>query len=171
VAFGAGGRRRSEVVQLKMEDIVERTERFCIVEIRGAKNQTYADEVLTVKIEGKAKRYLDDWLRVSGITSGFVFRQLKPRSHAVKKMASQARNCTVSSKSALLSPAWRAPSTLRPTLFDPGLSPSKASVTKIFTMVWPLLATNPGPSTSSTTKPALLKITARPILNNRHLRH
>jgi integrase len=84
VAFGAGGRRRSEVVQLKMEDVVERLDRFCIVEIRGAKNQTYADEVLTVKIEGKAKRYLDDWLRVSGITSGFIFRQLAPRSHAIK---------------------------------------------------------------------------------------
>lgn len=84
VAFGAGGRRRSEVIQLKIEDIVERTERYCIVEIRGAKNQTHADEVLMVKIEGKAKRYLDDWLKVSGITAGVIFRQLKPRTHAIQ---------------------------------------------------------------------------------------
>jgi len=85
VSFGAGGRRRSELVSLKFSDIVEITDTYYLIEIRGAKNQTYADEVLTVKIEGKARSYLQEWLIASGVGDGYLFRQLTPRGQVVKE--------------------------------------------------------------------------------------
>lgn len=83
VAFGAGGRRRSELVNLRFNDIVEMSSSYAIVAIRGAKNQTNADEVLHVKIAKKAKYYLDKWLEHTGLHTGYIFRQLTPHKHTL----------------------------------------------------------------------------------------
>jgi integrase len=80
VAFGAGGRRRSELVGMRFEHIKERLESCYIISIKGAKNQKFADEELLVKIEGNAKYHLDAYLDKAAISEGYIFRALKPNT-------------------------------------------------------------------------------------------
>ena len=84
VAFNAGGRRRSEITDMQFKDIVEATDTYYAIEIRGMKNQTYADEVLTVTVRGKARAHLEAWIAGADIHGGFLFRGLTPHKHKVK---------------------------------------------------------------------------------------
>ena len=69
--LGGAGLRRSEVAALRVEQIVNRENRWILADIIGKRNVTRS-----VPIAAWIKKSLDAWLEVSQIQSGFVFRQV-----------------------------------------------------------------------------------------------
>ncbi|NPV86927.1 MAG: tyrosine-type recombinase/integrase [Anaerolineae bacterium] len=63
-----GGLRRSEVANLKLEQIVQREGRWVIIDLLGKGNR-----VRTVPIPSWTKAAIDAWTQAAGITSGLVF--------------------------------------------------------------------------------------------------
>jgi integrase len=88
VAFASGGRRRSEVAALRVEDVVAEADvpadpadphspRLPCRRIRLGRTKTSdADEDASAFLIGAPVRALDDWLRHAKITSGPVFRRI-----------------------------------------------------------------------------------------------
>jgi integrase len=79
VAWASGGRRRSEMAALRVEDL-DRT-RFAAtgeIGLRLASTKTHrgAEAPPPLVVRGRAARALDLWLRASGVTEGHVFRGL-----------------------------------------------------------------------------------------------
>ncbi len=86
------GLRRSELVNLQVENIQQREGRWCFVDIMGK-----GSRIRTVPIPGWVKENIDDWLRTGKVYSGNVFYSLD-RTHARKPhtpMSGQAIYCTV----------------------------------------------------------------------------
>lgn len=75
VMFGwaAGGRRRSEIAKICMEDLTRACDGWA-VSIRNHKTAKDADDVIEVFLKGPAAEALEQWLAFSGITEGPVFR-------------------------------------------------------------------------------------------------
>lgn len=88
LAFGSGGRRRSEIVRLKVDDLEEREaipadpaaptgEKLPVVAIRLRRTKTSsADAGESVIIVGRPVEALRDWLAFSRIEVGPVFRRI-----------------------------------------------------------------------------------------------
>ncbi len=74
VAFWSGGRRRSELVQAKIEDLtrVEDGNHWCLPTTKT----TGTDEDVVVPIFGQAGVTLDAWLAMIGADSGSLFRSV-----------------------------------------------------------------------------------------------
>lgn len=73
VGFGGGGRRRSEIARLKVEDL-ERVENGYLATLNKHKTVRHTGEALKFPILGQAAKALDRWLEKSGIESGPLFR-------------------------------------------------------------------------------------------------
>jgi integrase len=88
LAFGSGGRRRSEIVRLKVEDLEEREpvpadpsapkdEKLPVLAIRLRRTKTSsADAGESVLVVGRPVEALRDWLAFSKIDAGPVFRRI-----------------------------------------------------------------------------------------------
>lgn len=79
VAWASGGRRRSEMAALRVEDL-DRA-RFAEtgeigLRLAGSKTHRGAEAPPLLVVRGRAARALDLWLRASGVTAGPVFRGL-----------------------------------------------------------------------------------------------
>ncbi|SEA64685.1 tyrosine-type recombinase/integrase [Rubrimonas cliftonensis] len=79
VAWASGGRRRSEMAALRVEDL-DRS-RFAGtgeigLRLAGSKTHRGAEAPPPLTVRGRAARCLDLWLRASGVTAGPVFRGL-----------------------------------------------------------------------------------------------
>ncbi|WP_413704238.1 tyrosine-type recombinase/integrase [Pseudomonas sp. Pseusp16] len=76
LAWSGGGRRRSEVVALRIEDLRrldEETWLYCL----GATKTVTSGEVREKPLRGAAARALDAWLAVAPCPSGPIFRRLR----------------------------------------------------------------------------------------------
>lgn len=74
-AWGSGGRRRAEVVSADMKDLTKTIDKEFIYTIPRSKT----DQVGTgyqVPVKGRVAKALNDWLQVSGITQGYLFRSV-----------------------------------------------------------------------------------------------
>ena len=97
VAFASGGRRRSEVSSLRVEQLVE--ERPvpadpddpdtallpCVTIHLGRTKTTEADDGASVLLIGKPVAALEDWLARAGITEGAVFRRIDRWGHLERR--------------------------------------------------------------------------------------
>ena len=73
VGFGGGGRRRSEIARLTVEDL-EPVHNGYLASLSKHKTVRFSGEALKFPILGQAARALDRWLDMAGIGSGPVFR-------------------------------------------------------------------------------------------------
>lgn len=73
VAFASGGRRRSELVALRVEDL-HPVEGGYLAHL--PEHKTQATTILQFPIVGEACEALTAWLTAAGITEGFVFRRI-----------------------------------------------------------------------------------------------
>ena len=73
-AFGSGGRRRSEIVNLKAEDLLLTRDGFLATlwDLKNDREKKGAD----VPVFGKAYQAMAEWLKRSEISEGYVFRAL-----------------------------------------------------------------------------------------------
>jgi integrase len=79
VAWASGGRRRSEMTALRVEDLDRSAfaETGCIgIRLAGTKTHRGATIPPLLEVRGRAARALDLWLRAAGVTDGPVFRGL-----------------------------------------------------------------------------------------------
>lgn len=85
VALGAG-LRRSEIANLKVDDIQMRESRWVILDLIGK-----GGRVRTVPIKGWTKEMIDQWLEQAGITEGLIFRSVRKGGKFIgEQMTSQA---------------------------------------------------------------------------------
>lgn len=75
VAFYSGGRRRSEIANLRMEDITKTKDGYLVVLAKSKTDQNA--EGFSTNITGEAALALSQWLIKSGIREGHVFRGIK----------------------------------------------------------------------------------------------
>lgn len=78
VAWASGGRRRSEIVQLTVEDLSRVGSDQLVFELSRSKTNrsgAYREENLK-PVVGRAARALQTWLEAAGISSGPLFRQI-----------------------------------------------------------------------------------------------
>lgn len=81
-----GGLRRSEVANLKIENIQQRESRWAIIDMIGKGNR-----VRTIPLPNWAKRAIDEWIETANISSGYVFRPInKGDTITGEKLTSQA---------------------------------------------------------------------------------
>ncbi|MCC5611510.1 site-specific integrase [Nostoc sp. CHAB 5834] len=82
-AWGSGGRRRSEIAQARVENLRRLSPTSFVYELRVSKtNQEGAQHAGNEKpLVGKVAQALDEWLRVSGIKEGALFRRIRRGSH------------------------------------------------------------------------------------------
>ncbi|WCM90509.1 site-specific integrase [Acidovorax sp. NCPPB 3576] len=82
-AWATGGRRRSEVTSADMKCLRRTGPDSLIYTLAHSKtNQNAADRPENQKpIEGQAAQALETWLRVSGISEGAIFRQVRKGGH------------------------------------------------------------------------------------------
>ncbi len=88
LAFGSGGRRRSEIARLKVDDLEEREpiaadasapngEKLCVLAIRLRRTKTSsADAGESVLVVGRPVEALSAWLAISKIDGGPLFRRI-----------------------------------------------------------------------------------------------
>lgn len=77
-AWASGGRRRSEVARATVENTRRTADGFLYTLAQSKTNQSGARRADDQKpIVGPAARALDDWLRMSGITAGPLFRRVR----------------------------------------------------------------------------------------------
>gem|GEM_PF-91984 len=74
-AWGSGGRRRSEVTTANMKDLVKTPENEFVYTIPQSKTDQEG-KGHPVPVNGRAARALIEWLTVSGITEGPIFRSI-----------------------------------------------------------------------------------------------
>ena len=93
LAFASGGRRRSELVALNVEDIgIEDFGARGLLWVRLLSTKTTRkDQAPKLPLKGKAARALVHWLEVSGLKEGPLFRPISKSDRALKRrMASDA---------------------------------------------------------------------------------
>ncbi|VAW71862.1 hypothetical protein MNBD_GAMMA12-1798 [hydrothermal vent metagenome] len=96
VGFASGGRRRSELSQLQMQDL-KLTEDGYLITIRKSKtDKTLAGH--TVPLKGQAAIALKEWIIKSGIREGTVFRGLKPNRTFYSSLSGHSINVMVKAR-------------------------------------------------------------------------
>lgn len=90
VAFSAGGRRRSEVVAMKLEHL-ERCEEGFYLTIPSSKTDQGAKGQV-VPIYGEAAKALEVWINRSGIKEGYLFRGIKNDGQLMDVLSAQGVN-------------------------------------------------------------------------------
>lgn len=88
VAYAGGGRRRSEVARLRVEDL-KRVDDGYIAHLANHKMFYITREPLIFPVLGQAADALDKWLTVSGIKKGPVFRGIHRGNHIRNTMEPQ----------------------------------------------------------------------------------
>jgi len=83
--FASGGRRQSELVNMRVEDLEETPLGFRWNLGITKTNQSGADDFKPIK--GRPARFLKEWLAAAGITEGLVFRPVDRHDH-VKAISS-----------------------------------------------------------------------------------
>lgn len=80
VGVYSGGRRRSELTALKMDDLKKVSNDddsfYYLWSIRQSKTHQYTELPAVVPIIGKAATWLNDWLEATEITEGSIFKQI-----------------------------------------------------------------------------------------------
>lgn len=77
--WSSGGRRRSEIIEAKYENLTKTSDGDYLYNLNSSKtNQTGEDDIKPIK--GRAAKALKDWLEVSKITSGYLFRSIRSMS-------------------------------------------------------------------------------------------
>ena len=96
-AFASGGRRRSEVVAARMEDLARQADGSWLYTLRVSKanptGETRADS--RKPITGMAATLLEQWLATSGITSGPVWRRVVRGAVAAPLSAAAVRGIVI----------------------------------------------------------------------------
>ena len=82
--FAAGGRRCSEIANVQYEDLVK-TESGWKVSIRNHKTARDADDTIEVFVRGKAAKALEEWVEMSQISSGPLFRGFCSDGETIKQ--------------------------------------------------------------------------------------
>lgn len=76
--WASGGRRRSEIVAARVEDLQRTQDGYVYVLRRSKTRQEGADHADMYKpVAGRAARALDAWLRAAGIAAGPLFRRVR----------------------------------------------------------------------------------------------
>ena len=75
-AWGSGGRRRAEVVSADMKDLVKNADGDYIYKIPKSKTDQEGKDNNTVPVKGRVAKALREWLVVSGVTEGPIFRSV-----------------------------------------------------------------------------------------------
>jgi integrase len=75
-AWGSGGRRRSEVSSAEMKNLIKTNEGDYFYKIPQSKTDQEG-KGNTVPVKGRVAKALSDWLSLSGITDGAIFRSVK----------------------------------------------------------------------------------------------
>jgi integrase len=83
-AFSSGGRRRSEVVSVKFEDIQKIPEGY-LYTLPYSKSDQTGQERLQVPIIGQAAKALEKWINLLDDKEGFIFKGLSPRGKILDK--------------------------------------------------------------------------------------
>ena len=77
--WSSGGRRRSEIVEAKFENLTKTSDGDYLYNLNSSKtNQTGEDDIKPIK--GRAAKALTDWLELSKITTGYIFRSIRSMS-------------------------------------------------------------------------------------------
>lgn len=77
--WSSGGRRRSEIVDAKFENLIKISDGDYLYNLNSSKtNQIGEDDVKPIK--GRAAKALTDWLEISKITDGYLFRSIRAMS-------------------------------------------------------------------------------------------
>lgn len=79
IGFASGGRRRSELVGITLENIKKYNSDdgfYYLITMDIAKNYKGGDKVPEVPVKGLAAIFLNDWLSAATITEGFLFRSI-----------------------------------------------------------------------------------------------
>lgn len=77
--WSSGGRRRSEIIEAKYENLTKTSDGDYLYNLSSSKtNQIGDDDIKPIK--GRAAKALMDWLEVSKITSGYLFRSIRSMS-------------------------------------------------------------------------------------------
>jgi len=93
VGFAAGGRRRSEIVSIQLDDLKLIQEGYTLT-IRRSKTDQLGDGH-TVPLYGKAAVALKTWLVKSGIRKGPLFRGIKPNNDLYDAISPRTINLIV----------------------------------------------------------------------------
>lgn len=90
--FASGGRRRSEIANAVMENLVKVDDQTYLYRLThsktdqaGTEHNSDADKPIT----GVAAEALSDWLQASGVTTGTIFRRIR-KTKAVEPLSGQA---------------------------------------------------------------------------------
>ncbi|MEM6796583.1 MAG: site-specific integrase, partial [Acidobacteriota bacterium] len=86
VGCAAGGRRRSELAALNLEDLEELAGGEFLWTLRKGKNDQEGDG-LVVPIKGRAAKALREWIEAARIANGAVFRRLNRWGHVSGRIA------------------------------------------------------------------------------------
>lgn len=100
VAFASGGRRRSEVVNLRVEDLVRHPSGDYTIQIRFSKTDQTGKGVVK-PIRGHAAQALEQWLGVSGIQSGMLFRSIHKGGAVQQRLSAKSVNLIVKKRAQL----------------------------------------------------------------------
>jgi len=102
-AWSSGGRRRSEVSQADMQYLRQIGPDQYVYELAFSKtNQSGADLPENTKpVLGAAGKALSDWLAVSGITEGAIFRRIRKGGHLGEPLQAPAVRAIVKERCAL----------------------------------------------------------------------
>lgn len=92
VGFASGGRRRSEIAGMRMEDLLAQENRSSYTWILPRSKTDQVGEGKDFPIKGSAAQALNAWIDMSGVSEGFVFRGV---GHAGKISASGISSPTV----------------------------------------------------------------------------
>lgn len=77
--WSSGGRRRSEIIEAKYENLTKTSDGDYLYNLNSSKtNQIGDDDIKPIK--GRAAKAMTDWLEVSKITSGYLFRSIRSMS-------------------------------------------------------------------------------------------
>jgi len=90
VGFASGGRRRSELSNMCIEDL-EKVDEGYLMHIRQSKTDQEG-QGHTVPVFGEAAVALSEWLVKSGIRAGYLFRGIKPNDSFFKKLSGHGIN-------------------------------------------------------------------------------
>lgn len=88
--WSSGGRRRSEIVDAKFENLIKTSDGDYLYNLNSSKtNQIGEDDIKPIK--GRAAKALTDWLEISKITNGYIFRSLRAMNKESKLSGNDIR--------------------------------------------------------------------------------
>jgi len=93
VGFASGGRRRSELTSLRIENIKyikddQRPEGFYyLITLQKTKTHNASESISEVPVMGMAAIYLSDWLEIVNSSEGFVFRSINRHDQLGKSLS------------------------------------------------------------------------------------